>query len=427
LTFFEGGFWETLVDFIANSDAGEQGQAEVSSMNEAILLVSDLIQYASSLSSKAFGPIEPLLLKALERVFCPTFEKAFRNNFDVSTAGPLRSSLYYLVASAPGLCCKLSSLNAPVVSLEMIQIHFKMSSGGPNSLLDSAFCGIVQHIDVDQTRSLLTALVNGLQCTNLGTRTIDIASSVHAYHLILLSTKGQQQKKEVSSVARYFSSVSQQLLYVGAPNNKGGLGSNERCARIGTKFLTTLIAKKDVLLFSSQDAAALLSRVVNLLPPLPKARHSGTKVDRFLASSDIYSECCTVVSALIKFYPQQLYGCAPSVISVLHSLLTHATEATGDDVVLMALEFGKLADLLTSHNEVFKKHALGLILFFVDSLVAGMSAATKKNLLPAMFSLLALLSKHELHQLQVTMTPSSKSLFRSIYRDFQKLQYKGQY
>ena len=429
LAFFEGGFWKMLVDFIADYDAEKQGQTKLSAVSEAILLVSDLIRYASSLPSTAYVPIEPLLLKALERVFRSTFERSFHSNIDGSTTGPLRSSLYYLVASAPGLCCKLASLDAPMLSLEMIQNHFKISSGNPypDSLLDSAFCGIVQHSDIEQTRSLLAALVNGLQSTAWDTRSLYIASSVHAYHLILLSTKGQQQKAEVSSVARYFSSVSQQLLHSGAPDKEEGSVLNERCAQIGTSFLATLIGKKDVLLFSSQDAATLLSRVINLLPPVPKTTQRGTKDGKFLVSCNIYRECCAVVSALIKFYPKQLYGCAPSVISVFHSLLSQATEATGDNVVLMALEFGKLAELLTTHNEVFKKHVLGLILFFVDSLVAGMSAVTKKTLLPAIFSLLGMLSKYELHQLQVTMTPSSKSLFRSIFRDFQKMQYKGQY
>ena len=427
LAFFEGGFWKILVDFIANYDAEEQGQRNLSAVSEAMLLVSDLIRYASSLPSKAYGPIEPLLLKALERVFWSIFERAFRSDIDVSNARPLRSSLYYLVASAPGLCCKLASLDAPILTLNMIQNHFKISSGDPDSLLDSAFCGIVQYSDIQQTRSLLAALVNGLRSNAWDTRSLDIASSVHAYHLILLSTKGQHQKAEVSSVARYFSSVSQQLLFADAPSKEESSGLNDRCAQIGTTFLTTLIGKKDVLLFSSQDAATLLSRVINLLPPVPKTTQCGTKDGKCLVSCDMYRECCAVVSALIKYYPKQLYGCAPSVISVFHSLLAQATEAAGDDIVLMALEFGKLAELLTTHNEVFKKHVLGLILFFVDSLVAGMSATTKKTLLPAIFSLLGMLSKYELHQLGVTMTPSSKSLFRSIFRDFQKMQYKGQY
>ena len=428
LTFFKGGFWETLVGFIANSKANKRGQAEISTSTEATLLFSDLIRYGSSLPSKSYGTIEPILLKALERVFSSTFQVVFRSNLDGRTAKPLQSSLYYLLASAPELCCKLVSLDTPILSLKMIQNHFKISSGDPDSLLDSAFCGIVQHIDIKQTRSLLAALVNGLQSSTGKTRSLDVASSVHAYHLVLLSIKGQQQKAEVSSVAKYFSSVSQQLLYSDAQNNEDCGWLTERCALIGTRFLTTLIGKKDILLFSSQDAASLLSRVINLLPPVSKTYClSGTKDQKVLVTFHIYRECCAVVSALIKFYPKQLYGCAPSVISVFHSLLSQATHATGDDVVLMALEFGKLAELLSTHNEVFKKHVLGLILFFVDSLVAGMSAGTKKNLLPAIFSLLGLLSKYELHQLQVTMTSSSKSLFRSIFRDFQKMQYKGQY
>ena len=423
LAFFKGGFWKMLIDFIVVDKAGAyEEQAEILALQEAVLLVGDLVLYASSLPSKVSGPIEPFLQIATESVFRSVSDKAFSDNVDGNAPGSLRSSLYYLVASAPKLCCNLTSLDAPKVTLEMMKKHFKTSPGDPDSLLDAAFCGIVQHINAEQTCSLLAALINGLQNTAWETRYLDIASSVHAYHLILLSAKGQQQKSEVASVARYLSSVSQQLL-CSAPRRL-----IERPARIGTKFLTTLIGKKDIILFSSQDAAALLASIITLLPPIPKGTLHEAKTDGNLtSSSDIYSECCAIVSALIKFYPKQLYGCTPSVISVLHSLLSHATVATGENAALMGIEFGKIAELLSAHSEVFKKHVLGLILFFVDSLVAGMSAATKRNLLPAIFSLLGLLSKHELHQLQVTMTPSSKSIFRSVFRDFQRLQYKGQY
>jgi len=430
-TFYKSKMWSSLVDYITEEE-GVANRRSTALFCEASLLFSDLVLYATSRGDRTQDKAtECEISQSFDRVFTSLARAALVADQDTTSAANLRLPLYYLIASVPQRCIQnVQSMNAPTQVLLIFKSHFQAAGGQADPLLDAAFCGIVQNMDAAQTRLLLHFLIDGMQKTACS---LNIASTIHAYHLILLVAKGQEQKSEVSTVAKHFVLQALKLLYpISHCPHAGSVWTSQ--IRIGARFLTSAIGKKDILLFSSKDVALILGRTIGLLAPIPKKDKIGARTDNIAITTDIYCYCCAILSALLKFYPKQAYSAAPSTISVTQSLLSHAlasdgytSKTPGEDIIARSLEFAKITELLSSHKEVFKKHVIGLILFFVDSMETGMSAMTKKNMLPAIYSLLDMCSKHEMHQIQVTMTPSSKSLFRSVFKGYQKLQYKGQY
>ena len=91
-------------------------------------------------------------------------------------------------------------------------------------------------------------------------------------------------------------------------------------------------------------------------------------------------------------------------------------------------EFTRLCELLSPHKDVYKKHVVGLVLFFVNHLVKEKdhSLTVKNALLPAVHCLLDTFSEYETSQLNALMSTQAKSAFRSIYQSYRKFHaYKG--
>ena len=134
----------------------------------------------------------------------------------------------------------------------------------------------------------------------------------------------------------------------------------------------------------------------------------------------------------MKHYPKLIYGCVPSFISSLRTLfkfiLCQSFKSTLDSTEIIA-EFDKICQLLPEHKDIFKKHIIGLVMDYVDALQGGggMGNELKREITPCVYNMLDTLTTFEIQQLNTVMDPTSKVLFQSVFKSYQKRLYKGQF
>lgn len=86
----------------------------------------------------------------------------------------------------------------------------------------------------------------------------------------------------------------------------------------------------------------------------------------------------------------------------------------------------RICELLITHKDVFKKHTVGLIMRFIQSLNSGISTSVKSKIMPSIHGLLEMCSDYEMRQINAMIDAPSKALFSPIFQSYQKYyQYHG--
>ena len=76
---------------------------------------------------------------------------------------------------------------------------------------------------------------------------------------------------------------------------------------------------------------------------------------------------------------------------------------------------------------MFKKHVVGLILRYIQSLNEGMNPVAKAKLMPSIYALLDMCSDFETRQINAMIDVPSKTLFAPVFKSYEKYyQYHGQ-
>ena len=423
---FDTKTWNRIVNYVISCD---DKVAHLDIFPEMLKLYSDLISLANFDSRQMTQDDIIDDLFSLEKVFASVTKLALSGHLSIESSPVLLSSIYYMVAANPNIFCEHIS----GVAIQLYDLHRKNAlalNEHCSAIHNAAFSAVVQGIDATETCTLLSSIYNQLKQGSFSSRRFDIVCATHSYYLATKVATGQRKKKVIADYSKLFFSLALEVLcplrcFVSSTS----VETWSKQIATGAQFVSAVIVQRDVIPLSVQDIVSLLSSTISVLSPIEMKKMKKDH-QNYVVSDGPFNSCCDIVSSLLKHYPKQLYGCASLLASVIQSLMFHST-ATGtcsiSDNTKKAMRLTKTLELLSPHKEVFKKHTIGSILYFIDSLEAGMSAATKKNLTPAIFALLDMCSKHELHQIQVTMSTSSKSLFESVFRGFQKEQYKGKY
>lgn len=136
-------------------------------------------------------------------------------------------------------------------------------------------------------------------------------------------------------------------------------------------------------------------------------------------STSLYTACARLLALLLQRYSKHLSVCAPIVVVALQSLLRQLTDAdlSIEDLSLRARYWTRLCELLVHQKEVYKKHAVHLVL---ESLRAADDANLRRALMPGWMHLLDAFSPaYELKQLNALMVDqSTKMKFRPIYEQY---------
>jgi hypothetical protein len=233
------------------------------------------------------------------------------------------------------------------------------------------------------------------------------------FELILTSVDTPEQCEQVAACGRQFFMVAVKLLCRTSETDE------ELHPRVSTaaSLIMAMLQNRDILRVRERDIALLLAQTSALL-------------GHDTASDELYSCCFDLSSLLLQRFPRQLYSCAPSIISVLHSFLRHAITSSDKDDGLSdrSQKFVRLCELLAPHSDVYRKHVLGILLEFVGAIRGDIDPQCKKSLLPGIFCLLDMLTHYETKQLNAMMDTTGKALFRTVHQSYQKQhQYKGQY
>jgi Urb2/Npa2 family len=363
---------------------------------------------------------------------------------------PHDEALYYAVA------CIVNTKPAAEVSLSALREIIQV--GHPHDLLDASFCHLVSDLDGKHLEVVLRRLLllrddeqeddgNGGPCTR---SSLPLAHRLRFLDFILLYGTKESHVECIAQFGRHVFLLALQALYKHHPAQR--TSTTMACCRWtegiihGTKLLTELIKRRDLISLRERDLALILAHLSAVLGPGGRQNETTTTV---------YLACIRLFSFLQQRFPKQLHTCAPSVISVMHSFLRHAmivnvvdasTTITSQqqrlldqDISIRAQEFSRVCELLISHREVYKKHIVSLVLAFVqcssatkddennNGIDGTMPLTVREALVPAIHFLLDTFSVYETKTLNAHMDLRCKTTFRSIYQSYQKVHtYKGQ-
>jgi len=287
------------------------------------------------------------------------------------------------------------------------------SIGQESPLLDAAICSLIRNSDLEHTKTITAHVLREAD----GGRRHDTSFIIKIFHLLMVCANCQEQHKYIE--CKTFLAISMGLL------------RERKCARyrlvsnvkLFSKTMTTLVSKKELLLLSGREIAMIICEMNALF------YDDGANQNLVDGDMVIFNSCCAVVSSLIAHYPKQLYGCPSPLFSLLLALLTHLLHSKHPKKTLSqkTLEYAKVCELLIPHKDIFKKHVVGLILCFIQTLNTGMNPAIKSRLMPSIYALLDMCSDFETRQINAMIDVPSKTLFAPVFQSYRKFyQYHGQ-
>ena len=306
----------------------------------------------------------------------------------------------------------LESCSYTIGSLAMKDLSKKMKDqildlilrqSEPNSLLDGAFCRIVQKLSAFELDRVFADL---LETDEDGMLSI----SRSPLHLVLLLFQYIKEEEQIEIMAKSGHDIYSLSLRQ--------LGESVQPEKLSTALLVldNLVRRRDIFIFREFDLAVSLSQLSTVLGTMEKDSSN-------MIPLGIFNRCTTVLASMFHRYSKLMYACAPCVISLYHVLQSHAVHAT--DSPNRSQGYAGVCELLISHKEIYKKHVLGLVLEFVHAL-GDLSLERRESLIPAIYSLLDVMSTYEMQQLNATMTTHHKILFRTIMQGYRKVhEYKG--
>ena len=347
----------------------------------------------------------------------------------------LKHACFYFLCSVsiPKAMSEQNQWKLPVMKIQELLLHQHVRSHAAqcHPLLQSTYSGLLMNISGDE----FSDLVNHLVEISLENETyfdgINLSAVVQCFHIMVLVAKGQSQRNVLAAYAHHFMSIALNVHCTPRRRNMLEWGNK---VQVAESFLSSLVGKKDLLLLNGTDISSILAsiNIILSIPVLPTQEQELVLPTQNL--SEIYTRCCGTILALMKQYTKLIYGCTPCFISSLRTLFKFllSRQLPPSDSLEMIAEFDKICQLLPEHKDIFKKHIIGLVIDYVDALKGGtvgggMENELKREITPCVYGMLDTLTTYEIQQLNTIMDPMSKVLFQSVFKSYQRRQYKGQF
>lgn len=316
-------WWRMLMDNISGGD--------VKVAAPSLLLVSEILSfYGNHLANTTETALMPRdLAEEVKAIVGDSFELVAnlqslkKRNRDVIEASS------YFMSSMAAVPIFFFECIPSAKGIELVLNGMKSSFSDQREclLLDAALCSLIRHSGLEDIQLVVSYILR----TNDG-KPHEAAFIVKVYHMLITCAKSQDQQTFLSSQGKTFLLISMGLLR-GKQYDTTQLVSN---VALFSKMMTTLISKKELLLFSGREIAMICSE----MNPLFRAydRRETTADDDVL----IFKSCCSLVSSLVSHYPKQLYGCPSPLFSLLLALLTNIFQTNAKKgLSQMALEYAK--------------------------------------------------------------------------------------
>lgn len=392
-------YWNLFLLASAETDALDENESDGISLElrrytpEAILLLADLLVFSRKrlLHERPLGEEKARLIRALPELLSrPSLE------------APVYEALDYFVA------CSVKDSQFHEIHIQLGEAMVNLERSSP--VLNATFCQIVnQHSDED-----LPSLLSLLSSTQ------KMATDHRLRRVVLsLTVLGNRESVEAEVILRDHGP----RFFAVALSGLNGYDSQNDTAMSAFDVIQELLRRRSVMVFRETDLARLVSHMSTVLGP----RGANQGVGRL--PSEVFVAATQTFATMFQRYPKQLYACAPSVVSLLHSLLARVVheDIPQTEMVVRMHHFARVCELFVGHKDIYRKHLVGVVLEFVDELNKGLDASRKELLIPAIYCLLDSLSQYETKQLNAMMDTHCKVLFRSVYQSYQKKHaYKGQ-
>jgi len=381
-----------------------------STLGDCMLFLADIQMSSTKENDKT-------TLKHLEKIL-DTIMNLLENPEDVSSSID-HLPLPYLFSSL----IRKNAMNDQSLELKLRVQHIILQQyvrrrGQIHPLLDSAYSRVIRDMNPTDVSILGSDLLASVMKADVDSSFFSRSSAFYCFHMMCHVVKGQSQREVMSSIAERILPMAYNFVY---PPVTSQNSYDEWLTQIimvqGT--MRTLIEKNDLIHLRGCDVANILATINAVF------RQSEPLKNDINISRCIFTSSCKIVVNLLKQYPKHLYGCAPSLTSTLRCLLKHIMTSSLPN--LETQEFTKVCKFLPKHKDMFKKHLMHLILFFINNLQASTDPSLKAQLEPSIFLLLDTLSDFETRQMNTMMDPTARALFQSVHKNYQKYQYKGQF
>ena len=394
----------------------------------SILFIAD----ASHLHQKYQSDMDEVLTSNIHELFVSI--TTYYSRIDTRQETALKQACFYFLCSMSIAKATLerNQWYLPVMKIQelLLHQHARNHAAKCHPLLQSAYSSLL----ITNSGEELSALVNHLVTISIESNEtyfdgIKLSGAVHCFHIMVQVAKGQSQRHVLATHAHHFTSIAINLHCL--PRVEKLLEWRNK-VQVAESFLATLVGKKDLLLMNGTDISCILASINTILSIPTNQTQEQKLVVAPNTLNNIYIHCCGTILALMKHYPKLIYGCVPSFISSLRTLfkfiLCQSFKSTLDSTEIIA-EFDKICQLLPEHKDIFKKHIIGLVMDYVDALQGGggMGNELKREITPCVYNMLDTLTTFEIQQLNTVMDPTSKVLFQSVFKSYQKRLYKGQF
>jgi hypothetical protein len=172
-------------------------------------------------------------------------------------------------------------------------------------------------------------------------------------------------------------------------------------------FIDVIIAKKDLVLFTTRDISTVLS-TANL---------------KLSADPALFAPLARVVGGAMKHYPKALYSCLPVLVGTLRTMLGVAMGEGGGEQLYRCVLMARTLEVLGNHKDVFKKHVVPVLLDYFRAGEGG--EAVKAALQPGVHALLSLLSPVERNEMNRILEGGERNAFRAAFTAFSSGSFKG--
>ena len=346
---------------------------------------------------------------------------------DIHDDHATHSAILYFFGSLVGkglLPCS-ATMDSKLAVQEITMHHHQKKRGRTHPVIDATYAKILSETNAEELVNLAANLLMPLNNGDGGDRSSKCSAVVHCFHTMTHVVKGQSQRETLSSMAKRLLPVAYDLIYPFTHQLQVSYEDWSIQIRTAQALLLTLIGKNDIITLKGYDVSNILATVTTIFyRPIEPDKNTFTRIDK-----NVYVSSCAIVTSLLKYYPKQLYGCVPSFTCTMRSLLNHVMQSKREetDVMTMCQEFRKVCELLPEHKDIFKKHMMHLVLYYIDGIQKSMDPWIKTELEPSIFSLLDSLSEFETKQMNTLMNATTKALFQSVFKNYKKHEYKGQF
>jgi len=234
-------------------------------------------------------------------------------------------SVMYILCSIPlsELFTLFQSFDVTKKIQELILHLFIQKGGMVCPLLKSLYAELLNKLDGEQ----ILILANQLSrvALNVDTNTYyQTAASIYCFKVMVDVVKGQVQRQSLRKIVKLFVCLAMKLHF--SPSiAPGSVSGWESCIYISQSFISTVMAKKDILNFNGLEISNIVSKVNIIFDDEQKFSSSSIP----FITSKIFASSCELLNSILKHYPKQLYGCLPSYVGVIRSHFKHILQSEG--------------------------------------------------------------------------------------------------